>query len=159
MVSFIDDVLKDLQQKSVDFSNLTFILPSKRAGTFLKHELSNIASKTHILSKYLALKSLLKNLSQLQKISSIELLFEFYKVYLKLPQKIKETFDGFLKWAQILFQDFNEIDRYLIDPKHIFDYLSAIKDMSHWSFEENQTTLIKNYLPFGKTFIHTTQSF
>jgi ATP-dependent helicase/nuclease subunit B len=46
MTSFIQDVLIDLKNKFVDISHLTFILPSKRAGTFLKHELSIITSQT-----------------------------------------------------------------------------------------------------------------
>ena len=56
----------------------------------------------------------------------------------------------FSKWAQLLLQDFNEIDRYLIDPNHVFDYLSAIKDIEHqhWSLDEEPTQYIKNYLQF-----------
>jgi len=151
MASFIHDVLIHLQQKSVDFSQLTFVLPSKRAGTFLKHDLSRVSTKPLFSPVIISIEEFVEELSQLQKIPNLELLFEFYEVYcLTTPEDQRDNFDSFLKWAQILLQDFNEIDRYLIDPKHIFDYLSAIKDINHWSVEENQTPLIKHYLSFWK---------
>ena len=48
----------------------------------------------------------------------------------------------------MILQDFNEIDRYLIPTDHIFDYLKAIKDLNHWSVEQNQTESVQNYLSF-----------
>ena len=151
MTSFIHDVLKRLQSQSVDFSKLTFILPSKRAGTFLKNELSLIASEPLFSPYILSIEEFVEELSQLKQLSNIELLFEFYSVYLnEVAIEEADSFDAFLKWAQILLQDFNEIDRHLIDPDHIFDYLNAIKDIDHWSLQSDQTTLIKQYLSFWK---------
>ena len=66
----------------------------------------------------------------------------------------QDSFESFSKWAQILLQDFNEIDRYLIPQENIFNYLSAIQELNHWSLEENQTDFIKNYLSFWKK-LHT----
>ncbi len=151
MTSFIQDVLIDLKNKSVDISQLTFILPSKRAGAFLKHELSILTTQTIFSPTILSIESFVEELSQLKQVTNTELLFEFYNVYTALtPQESQDSFDVFSKWAQILLQDFNEIDRYLIPPKYIFDYLSAIQDLNHWSMENNQTPLIKNYLTFWK---------
>jgi len=151
MTSFIHDVLVDLKNKPVEISQLTFILPSKRAGAFLKHELSKLNSETIFAPEVLSIETFVEELSQLKQLSNTELLFEFYSVYTQLtPKEDQDSFDAFTKWAQILLQDFNEIDRYLIPPKHIFDYLSAIQDLNHWSVDNNQTPLIKNYLSFWK---------
>jgi uncharacterized protein YerC len=160
MTSFIHDVLINLKKKDVDFSQLTFILPSKRAGIFLKKELSQISSKTLFSPFILSIEDFVEELSQLKQLSNIELLFEFYEVYLKntINDDI-DTFDSFSKWAQILIQDFNEIDRYLIPQKHIFNYLSAIQDINHWSLETNQTPLIKKYLSFWKNLNTTYTNF
>ena len=152
MTSFIHNVLSDLKNKFVDLSQLTFILPSKRAGTFLKHELSKIISQTIFSPTIISIEEFVEELSQIKQLSNIELLFEFYEVYLQhTPKENLDTFDAFSKWAQTLLQDFNEIDRYLIPPETIFDYLSAIQDINHWSLEKNQTPLVKNYLSFWKT--------
>lgn len=149
MPSFISDVLHDLSDQQVDISQLKFILPSKRAGVFLKQEIAQHINKTIFLPEILSIEEFVEELSQLYKISNTELLFEFYETYKENTQEdLIEPFDSFLKWAQVLLQDFNEIDRYLIDPKAVFDYLKSIQDIDHWSLEENQTPLIKNYLAF-----------
>ena len=151
MPSFINDVLKDLETQKVDLSKLTFVLPSKRAGVFLRHEIASNVSKTIFAPTLISIEEFVEELSQLQKINNTELLFEFYNVYkTQTPKEHVENFENFSKWAQILLQDFNEIDRYLIEPKLIFDYLSAIQDINHWSLEKNQTSLIKNYLVFWR---------
>ena len=160
MTSFIYDVLIDLKKKEVDISQLSFILPSKRAGVFLKNELSKINSQTLFLPEIISIEEFVENLSQLKQLSNTELLFEFYNVYQNNNSKENiDSFDTFSKWAQILLQDFNEIDRYLIPQEQIFSYLSAIQDINHWSLEVNETPLIKKYLTFWKTLNDTYANF
>ncbi|QRM88621.1 PD-(D/E)XK nuclease family protein [Lacinutrix sp. WUR7] len=149
MTTFILDVLKDLQNRNKDLSTLIFILPSKRAGIFLKHQIAQIVNHTILSPKIISIEEFVEDLSQLKKTSNTELLFVFYKVYLELTKKEEqESFDSFSKWAQILLQDFNEIDRYLIPQEKIFNYLSAIQDLKHWSLEEPKSDFIKKYLSF-----------
>ncbi|MDD7884816.1 PD-(D/E)XK nuclease family protein [Flavivirga sp. 57AJ16] len=149
MTTFIFDVLKDLQNSNENFSETTFILPSKRAGLFLKHQLATVTKQTIFSPHIISIEEFVEELSQLKSISNTELLFEFYNVYVKLTNsKETDAFESFSKWAQILLQDFNEIDRYLIPQKNIFDYLSAIQDLNHWSLENNKTDFVKNYLSF-----------
>ena len=149
MTTFIHDVLKDLQNNNQNLSHLTFILPSKRAGLFLKHQLSTVVNQTIFAPQILSIEEFVEELSQLKSISNTELLFEFYTTYTQLTKKENiDSFESFSKWAQILLQDFNEIDRYLIPQEKIFNYLSAIQDLNHWSLEENKTDFVKNYLAF-----------
>ena len=151
MTTFIFDVLKDLKAKYSNFSELTFIVPSKRAGLFLKHQLPEVIKQTAFSPLILSIEEFVEDLSQLRNISNTELLFEFYNSYTELTNESqRDSFETFSKWAQILLQDFNEIDRYLIQPHKIFDYLTAIKEIEsdHWSIEKNQTDFIKNYLAF-----------
>ncbi|WP_203257509.1 PD-(D/E)XK nuclease family protein [Hyunsoonleella ulvae] len=149
MTSFIFDVLTDLQQSNYNLSELTFVLPSKRAGLFLKHEISKISKQPIFAPEILSIEAFVEELSQLKSIANTDLLFEFYTTYLELTDPSKQdTFESFSKWGQLLLQDFNEIDRYLIPQKQIFDYLSAIQEINHWSVENNQTEFIKNYLSF-----------
>lgn len=149
MTTFIFDVLKDLQKNNANLSELTFILPSKRAGLFLKHQLSSVTKQTIFSPSIISIEEFVEELSQLKSISNTELLFQFYNTYLQLTKKENaDTFEVFSKWAQILLQDFNEIDRYRIPQKNIFEYLSNIQDLKHWSVEGNQTDFVKKYLAF-----------
>lgn len=162
MTTFIFDVLKDLKNQHINLSELTFVLPSKRAGLFLKHQLHKVNEQTAFAPAIISIEEFTEELSQLKTISNTELLFEFYNVYCSLTKdEEKDSFEIFSKWAQILLQDFNEIDRYLIPQQKIFNYLSAIQDLKHWSLEENKTDFVKKYLSFWKKlynyYLHFTQ--
>lgn len=149
MTSFLKEVIDHIQKEGLDIAQLTFILPSKRAGTFIKDILSQSVAETIFAPEILSIEEFVESLSELNYATNTELLFEFYKVYKDLtPDPQQETFDQFSKWGQLLLQDFNEIDRYLIDPDHIFDYLKSIKELNHWSLSEQQTPYIQNYLSF-----------
>lgn len=162
MKTFIAEVVAYLIEKNTDFNQTIFILPNKRAGLFLKKELSLQLRKTFFAPDILSSEAFFSELSQLHSVNNIEALFVFYEVYLELtPQDQIEPFDTFSSWAQLLINDFIEIDRYLIEPSQIFDYLSAIKDIDHWSLDQNQTESTAKYLSFWKrlnTYYHNFNS-
>ena len=74
------------------------------------------------------------------------LMLSLFEVYRDSGIKEKDDFNAFLKWGQTLLQDFNEIDRYLIPSKDILNYLSAIKELNHWSLKKDKTEMVQNYL-------------
>ncbi|WP_246124808.1 PD-(D/E)XK nuclease family protein [Algibacter pacificus] len=149
ITTFIFDVLSDLKKNDYNLSKITFVLPSKRAGLFLKHQLAQVSQQTIFAPEIISIEEFVEDLSGLKTTSNTELLFEFYNSYLALTKKEdQDTFESFSKWAQILLQDFNEIDRYLIPQENIFNYLSDIQELTHWSVEANQTDFVKKYLQF-----------
>ncbi len=151
MESFIREVLQKLQHSDTPLSDIIFILPSKRAGSYLIKELASITKSTIFAPKIYSVEEFTEVISGLQSIDNTISLFEFYDVYKALtPEKDTEDFETFITWAQSLIQDFNEIDRYLIDHKPFFDYLSGIQDLKHWYVQEEKTDLIKKYLKFWK---------
>ncbi len=77
-------------------------------------------------------------------------MFEFYEVYLSITdKKNQQEFELFANWAKTLLQDFNEIDRYLLDPIHILSYLKDIEDIKKWGIEvENKTKLTRKLYRF-----------
>ena len=127
MQTFLNTVVQDLLTKSDSFSNHTIILPSKRAGVFLKDEFKKCLHKTVILPRIISIEDFIEALSNLNSIDNTSLIFEFYKVYLEITPKNRiETFDTFCNWATIVLNDFNEIDRHLVDAKNLFDYLKEL---------------------------------
>ena len=114
-------------------------------------EWSKLNKTTGFLPQIIAIETFIEELSQLRLLSNTELIFEFYEVYLELtPLNERDSFESFSKWAPVVLQDFNEIDRYLIPPNQIFEYLSAIQELNHWSLDPHPTPLIKGYLSFWK---------
>jgi hypothetical protein len=151
MQSFIAKCLEKIGTDSSTISKSVFVLPSKRAGVFLKKELLNYYQATFFLPKIISIEEFIEDVSGLTTSSNLETLFTFYNVYVSIiPDAQKESFESFSKWGQILLHDFNEIDRYGIDAKQFFSNLSNIKQIENWSPSEEPTTLIKNYLDFWK---------
>ena len=149
MRSFISEVLQHLVSSNRDISKCTFILPSKRAGLFLKESIKTRLTAPSFLPEIFSIEDFIEELSNLKSLSTVEVLFEFYNLYRDItPIKEVEPFGRFSRWASIIIQDFNEIDRNLIPTTKIFKYLDAIHDINHWSLDPRPTKMIRGYLKF-----------
>lgn len=161
-ISFLDKIAKVLIEKHSDnLPNTIVILPNKRAKIFLIEALKKQINNTIFAPDIISIEDFIQNIAQLRSIDSIELIFEFYEVYLSATEKSKQqSFELFANWAKTLLQDFNEIDRYLLEPNKILKYLDDIKEVEHWSVEaEKKTDLIKKHLEFWKLLPHYYHSF
>jgi|TARA_R100000479_G_scaffold165252_1_gene104541 hypothetical protein len=149
MQTFLEETLFSLKNKHEDLSSLTLILPSKRAGGFLKNYLSKHSQTTSFLPHIISIEEFIESVSGLSIIDNTELLFKSYQVYLQTSSfSEKENFENYNSWAITLLNDFNEIDRYLVNPKDFFNYLGSIKTMERWNLKEEKTELIEKYLQF-----------
>lgn len=136
----------------IDLNGLTVVLPNKRAKVFLLEHLKAQYNTPVFAPEILSVEDLIQDISEIRAIDSIELLFEFFNVYKTIVEPVRQQdFDHFANWAKMLLQDFNEVDRYLLSPDHVFSYLKDIEDIKHWSLDlEKRTELIENYLEFWK---------
>ena len=151
MTSFISQILQELLVQGNNISDLIFVLPSKRAGAYLRKELALLVEKPIFSPEVISIEEFSEKVSQLETTDAVHTLFELYAVYKEVtPKEELEDFENFSNWAQTLLHDFNEIDRYLIDPDKIFNYLFEIQDKNHWSLGEEQTSIVKNYLSFWR---------
>ena len=58
----------------------------------------------------------------------VTLLLELYECYKALNRKA-EPLDEFIFWGDVILGDFNDVDKYLVDPKQIFTNVSDYKEM------------------------------
>jgi hypothetical protein len=149
MITFLEETLAKIKEETSALSELVIILPSKRACGFLLNHLKSSADKTFFPPKISSIEEFIQEISNLKIIDPTELLFESYKVYLKvISNQEKDSFEVCSSWATPLLNDFNEIDRHLISTNSFFNYLSTIKNINHWGVQNEQTQLVKNYLKF-----------
>ena len=150
MHTFLSNVIDEILSKELNIAAYTFILPSKRAGVFLKEEIKKKSKQAIIFPTIISIEDFIADLASIHLLDNTALLFEFYNIYIdNTPEALRDDFDTFTKWATIALQDFNEIDRHLVDSKYIFSYLKDINQLEKWSLEKgNETTLIKNYFSF-----------
>ncbi|KIX20666.1 hypothetical protein SY27_12255 [Flavobacterium sp. 316] len=151
--SFLDKLSKEIIKKYNDnLQSVIIVLPNKRAKVFLLDSLNKYTSKTIFAPQITSIEDLIQDISDIRTIDSIALLFEFYEVYYEITKKENlQSFDVFSNWAKTLLQDFNEIDRYLLDPNYVFSYLKDIEALKRWDLEASDTTsLIDNHLEFWR---------
>ncbi|MBL7884423.1 MAG: PD-(D/E)XK nuclease family protein [Bacteroidia bacterium] len=156
MQSFLEKTVDYLYKKyGDDVSKLCIVLPNRRAGLFLKTHLSKKINKTFWAPEIYATEDFVDVLSGLQSADTTTLLFELFECIKEHNPQQKETFDEFSKWAPILVNDFNEIDRYMVDYKQLFGNLKDIKELESWSLNNEELTEFQtNYLEFWKSLKH-----
>lgn len=151
--TFLDKLATQILNKySHNLSNIIIVLPNKRAKIFLIEALKKQVTNNILSPAIISIEDYIQEISNIRAIDSIELLFEFYQVYLSITdKKQQQEFELFANWAKTLLQDFNEIDRYLLDANHVLSYLKDIEDIKKWGIEvENKTKLLENYIDFWK---------
>ena len=148
MQSFLEEVVQEVCQEHDNLEHIIFILPSKRGGTFLQHALAKAIKKTLFAPEIISIEGFIEKVSCLASASHTQQLFELYAVYREIVPDEKNSFYSFSKWANTLLQDFNEIDRHLVDANKIFSNLSDIQEITHWSPESKKTQMMEDYLHF-----------
>jgi hypothetical protein len=151
--SFLDKIAQVLIENHTDkLSNTIVVLPNKRAKIFLIEALKKQVDGNILSPEIISIEDFIQDIAGIRTVDPIELLFEFYDVYLSVTEKAnQQSFELFANWAKTLLQDFNEIDRYLLDPSYVLSYLKDIEDIKKWGIEvENKTQLLENYIDFWK---------
>ena len=159
--SFLDKIAAVLIENYSDtLSDTIVVLPNKRAKIFLIEALKKQVDRNILSPEIISIEDFVQNIAGIRTVDPIELLFEFYEVYLSITDKAnQQSFELFANWAKTLLQDFNEIDRYLLDPTHVLSYLKDIEDIKRWGIEvENKTPLIEKYIDFWKLLPNYYQS-
>jgi len=93
---------------------------SKQKGRTIFYEVSGSQDrKAGLAPSILTINELFRSYSSLQTAGNEILLFELYKVYNKL-KKPPESFDEFYYWVIWLLNDFDDVDKYLVDASLLF---------------------------------------
>ena len=148
MQSFISETIDAILKTTKSFENVVFILPSQRAGIFVKQQLKDKIF-AGFLPEIINIGHLVEAISEMKKADAVQMLFHFYTIY-KKNEPQADNFAKFSSWAFTVIQDFNEIDQHLIDTKAIFSYLKDLHRLEKWSVDKNieETELVKDHFAF-----------
>lgn len=151
MKSFLENILSDLEKKQVDVNKVNYVVPSRRVGIFLSRYIAQRIDQPIFLPKIYSVEEYIEHLSQVEIVNDLDLLPLFYQAYKSVENgENLDSFDEFIGWATTILKDFNEMDRYLVDPEQFFNYLGSIKEMDHWALSQNPTLMVSKYLRFWK---------
>ena len=133
MQKFLQLVAADLWQRyGESVGELKVILPNERTRVFLNDALSQVAGRAIWSPEFLSIDSLMVSLSGLERMDSIGAITLLYKVYSEIYSaggREAESFDSFYRWGEVLLNDFDAVDKYLIDADMLFANVADLKDV------------------------------
>ncbi|MBP1671040.1 MAG: hypothetical protein H6Q22_612 [Bacteroidetes bacterium] len=129
-----------------NISEMCFVFPGRRAGLFFQKSLGEVADKPLFSPAILTINDLFTRLSGYRVADRLDVLFRLYRIYIGLSGS-KESFDEFMFWGEIVLADFDDVDKYLVNPQKLFANIKDLKDIdSDYSFlTENQMEAVKSF--------------
>ena len=135
MQNFLESVAADLWARYGErVGELKVILPNTRTRVFFVDALSKIAKKPIWAPEYLSIDSLMVSLSGLMRVDSIAAITELFSIYSELYNRNRtdgqeESFDTFYRWGEVLMNDFDAVDKYLVDADMLFSNIADLKEL------------------------------
>ena len=126
-----------------DIEKRCFIFPNRRSLIFFRKYLSEVlkeaAGKAGLSGEGSAVKPILEprmftmndffiKLSGANVSDRESLLFELYDCYVAMNPKA-EPLDDFIFWGDVILSDFDDVDKYMADPKGLFANVADIKEL------------------------------
>ena len=130
-----------------------FVFPNKRCSTFFTAYLKDLLPEASFLPEMTDIDSLVMSMTRSVIMPRIEQLFMLFNCYTRLrreafPDDENEqslNFDTFLTWGEMVLNDFNDIDRYLVDTTQIFRNIRYFKEISANFLTEEQIEIVNRY--------------
>lgn len=137
-----------------DLKEVAVVLPSQRAGLYLRKWLAEEAGRPLWSPQVFTLATFMEELSGLRPLATEELLFEGYAAYRIVEGGKAQALDDFLQWGATTLADISEADAHLVPLE------SYYRDLRHWEqiewtfnndpLSEGQTRMVRFWAMVGK---------
>jgi CRISPR/Cas system-associated exonuclease Cas4 (RecB family) len=147
MEYFLSRIAKSLKDEfGNNLNRHCLVFPGRRAGLYLLRHLSEGLVKPVWAPGICTINDLFRSYSSLQPAGTEVLLFELYRVYSGLSRN-HESFDDFYFWGDMLINDFDDVDKYLVNAGKIFANVRDLKDIDrHFGgLDEQQQEIIRRF--------------
>ncbi len=147
------------QYESDRLIDYCFVTPNKRAGVFLGKyfaEAMRHSGSRQFLPEIMPISDFVADFNVLIEAPRIQQLFILYNAYSEIlkssmsEEEIKKgnnlvDFNRFQFWGDILLNDFNDVDRYLVDAGKLFKNVENLKEISANYLTPEQIEVIRRY--------------
>ena len=132
MIAFLKQVA-DHYYSIGDIQDRCFIFPNRRSMVFFRKYLSeaiasDVNAKPVIAPKMYTINDFFGMAGGLKVADRVRLLLDLYECYKKLNPKA-ESLDEFVFWGDVILSDFNDVDKYLVNPKQLFANVADFKSL------------------------------
>ena len=128
MKPFLVEVAEVIIQENPRLDEATLVFPNRRAVLYFRHYLTQKISDPSWSPQLFSIEDWMARLSDIKQLDKLDLIYRLYKVHSETIDS-NEPFEQFYFWGDMLLQDFEEIDKYLVNPKQIFRDLRNLKEL------------------------------
>ncbi len=139
-----------------EVSEFTFVFPNRRSGVFFQKYLAEVANRPLFSPQILTIADLFASFSRYKTADRIQMLFILYGEYIRISGA-PESFDEFQFWGEMILNDFDDVDKYLVDAEQLFRNIYDLKEIdAGFSYlSPEQIAAIRrfwaNFSPSGET--------
>lgn len=133
---------------SLPLSRQLFCFPNRRSALFFSRHLQEAFGGACCLPSFITINELFGRFSNRQIADRTTLQFRLFEVYDKLSlRSVKETFDQFVFWGDLILADYEDVDKYLVDADRLFANVRDLKeiDARFAGFSEEQIQVIRSF--------------
>ena len=131
MIPFLKQVADHYYNRG-DIGECCFVFPNRRSMVFFSRFLSEAVKNGGVMTRpilapeMLTINDFFHKMGGVRSIDRVRLLIELYECYRECNPKC-EALDEFIFWGDVILADFNDVDKYLVDPKQLFANISDLK--------------------------------
>jgi hypothetical protein len=136
MNRFLHELAHQIYEKYRSFDKLTIVFPNRRAIIYFRKHLSSQLNRPAFAPKMVTIEDYFTSLSDVVVPDKLDLIYKLYEVYNDVVingnrslEVEREPFHEFYFWGEMLLRDFDEIDKYLVEAKHLFQDLRYQKEL------------------------------
>lgn len=130
-----------LEKEGDGIADCCFVFPNRRSSLFFRKYLGELLSKPMFSPTLTTINTLFAEISGLRTADKISLLVDLYKEY------NISSFDEFVFWGDIILNDFDDIDKYLVDAKKLFTNIKDLHELDggYEFLSDEQIRAIKSF--------------
>ncbi|WP_243345385.1 PD-(D/E)XK nuclease family protein [Parabacteroides sp. FAFU027] len=127
-------------------SEQIFVFPNRRAGIFFQKYLAMLSEKPMFSPQITTVNDLFRSFTSFRVCDRINLLFKLYHLYISIS-KSSETFDEFAFWGEMILNDFDDVDKYVVNARQLFSNIRDLKEIDNGldGLTEEQIAAIKEF--------------
>ena len=158
MIPFLDQVARHYYAAG-GVDALCFVVPNRRAAAFFRKYLGRCVARDGRPARAPEVYTMndffhaLADVPQTDQVNLLLALYECYKPLYEGTGAKAEPLDDFIFWGGVLLSDFDDVDKYLVDPQRLFTNIADFRELQDdfEYLEEGQVEAIRQFLAHFRT--------
>lgn len=127
-----------------------FVFPNHRSCKFFERELDIAHQGVYLSPEVMPITDFVVEMTNSTPVNPIEALFVLYRCYTGIPGNEDYPFDKFIYWGNVVLNDFDDVDKYLVDPAFIFKNVKEYREIQSNYLDADLLEIISHYFNTSK---------